>query len=428
MATENDKGWQKYLQAKGIHFDQPSYLVSATELKQLAEREPRLLSKFDTPEQLAAPIRAAGFTLLPVRNGQYLLVRGNLFVEIFPCPLQRQFASRLAFPLATAGRGSSESQYIDQAFNEGLLAEFLGIEGPLLQTIRGREYTGQFRFSLAGVEVAVESVQIEVDSGYESLRDIVLVEAKIGVPRHFNVRQLYYPYRHFSLLAPQKRIRTVFLGYDIPTSAYHLYEYGFPRPNDPLSVQQQKCSVYRIAVQPRLTIYDLLDRRFETSNDIVPQADDLNKVYELLLLVESGVNNARDVADYFVFDQRQSSYYREEAEYLGLLQSDAGENYVLTAGGIAVLSEPAQTKARALARAVVNSWVFRDLIVRAQINGRFAVEDIDRIIGAAKMPDGQPRYSGSTIPRRRRTIVAWLRWLEQEIGCFKSSAGEFFLA
>jgi hypothetical protein len=428
MATENDKGWQKYLQAKEIHFDQPSYLVNATELKQLAGREPRLLSKFDTPEQLAAPFRDAGYTLLPVRNGQYLIVRGNLFVEILPCPTQRQFASRLAFPLATAGRGSSESQYIDQAFNEGLLAEFLGIEGLLLQTIRGREYTGQFRFSFSDVEVAVESVQIEVDSGYESLRDIVLVEAKIGVPRHFNVRQLYYPYRHFSLLAPHKRVRTVFLSYDIPTSAYHLYEYGFPRPGDPLSVQQQKCSVYRIAAQPRLTIYDLLDHRFETSNDIVPQADDLNKVFELLLLVESGVNNAREAADYFVFDQRQSNYYREAAEYLGLLQSTPDEGYTLTPGGIAVLSEPPQTQARALARAIVNSWVFRELVGRAQANGKFTIGDVDQVITDAIGKEGKPRYGGSTVHRRRQTIVAWLRWLEQEIGCFKSSAGGFSLA
>jgi hypothetical protein len=420
MTTENDRAWARYLEAKNIIFDQPAYPIEAAELKALAMREPRLLAKFDTPEQLAQPLKQAGYTVIPTRNGQYQLVRGNLFIALPRCGLTDIFAPKLSFPLVTAGRGSGEAQYIDYAFNTGLLAHFLDLD-VMYQTIRGREYTGRFEFVLSELEFQVESVQIEVDAGYESIYDVILVEAKIGVPEYFNVRQMYYPYRHFDELALQKRVRNVFLAYDLPSASYHLYEYIFREQRDPLSADMEKCAVYRLVPPAHLTIHDLIDARFQTHNQLVPQADNLNKVFELLTAVDAGINNAEDVADYFVFDKRQSSYYREAAEYLGLITSSHGEGYELTNLGIQVLSEPADTQARILAKVVVNSWIFVKLIRHAGANGKFTDADIDTIIASVQGADGTAHYSGTTVPRRRRTIVAWIKWLAQEMGCFEVS-------
>lgn len=426
MSTENDKAWERYLEAKAITFDQPTYTVDAHDLKSIANREPRLLAKFDTPEQLPQPLKTAGFTLLPVRNGQYQLVRGNLFVELAACAELDDFVPNLPFPLTTAGRGSGEMQYIDQAFNTGLLNHFLGI-GQLFQTIRGREYTRQFNFRFFEQSISVESVQIEVDAGYESLHDIVLIEAKIGVPSHFNVRQLYYPYRHFSILVPHKRIRNVFLAYDIPSASFSLHEFSFEDLQDPWTIRRTRCKVYKIAPSIQLTIHDLIDARFQTDNSLVPQADDLNKVYELLTLVEAGLNRADDVADYFVFDKRQSSYYREAAEYLGLITTSRQDGYLLTDLGITLISVPAVDQPRTLAKVVVNSWIFVELIRRAGTRGRFTDADIDDVISSVKDDDGTAHYSGTTVPRRRRTIVAWIRWLAKELGCFTVSPAGYSL-
>src|SRR4051794_5328103 len=112
MPTANDIGWLRYIEATGIVFDQPIYSIDATELGRVAQREPRLLVKFDTPDQLPKPLKDAGYTVIPVRNGQYNLIKGNLFVEVPPCPQQGNFQPITSFPLETAGRGSSESQYI----------------------------------------------------------------------------------------------------------------------------------------------------------------------------------------------------------------------------------------------------------------------------------------------------------------------------
>lgn len=420
MSTKNDTAWERYIKAKEITFDQPTYTIDAHDLKSITNREPRLLTKFDTPEQLPKPLKTAGFTLLPIRNGQYQLVRGTLFVELAACAELADFVPNLPFPLTTIGCGSGEMQYIDQAFNTGLLNHFLGI-GQLFQTIRGREYTRQFTFRFFGQFISVDSVQIEVDAGYESLYDVVLIEAKIGIPSHFNIRQLYYPYRHFSMLVPHKRIRNVFLAYDIPSASFSLHEFSFEDRQDPWTIRRTQCKVYRLAPSIQLTIYDLIDTRLQTGNALVPQADDLNKVYELLTLVAAGLNRADDLADYFVFDIRQSSYYREAAEYLGLITISRQDGYLLTNLGVTLLSVPAIDQPRMLAKVVVNSWIFVELIRRSQANQQFTNDDIEDVISSVKTDQGTVRYSKTTVSRRRRTIVAWIRWLAQEIGCFTVS-------
>lgn len=53
-------------------------------------------------------------------------------------------------------------------------------------------------------------VQVEVDLGCEGRRDIVLIEAKVGQPQDFIIRQLFYPYRKWKPEIPQKRVRPWF--------------------------------------------------------------------------------------------------------------------------------------------------------------------------------------------------------------------------
>jgi hypothetical protein len=74
---------------------------------------------------------------------------------------------------------------------------------------------------------------------------------------------------------------------------------------------------------------------------------------------------------------------------------------------------------RILAKAVVNSWIFVKLIQLAGTNGYVTNQDIEQIIASVNRTDGTGRYSGDTIFRRRRTIVSWIKWLAEEIGCFR---------
>ncbi|MBV6467265.1 MAG: hypothetical protein PGMFKBFP_02612 [Anaerolineales bacterium] len=316
------------------------------------------MAKVDDPEQLPNVLQSAGYSLLAITNGSYLIFQGGVFAPVPDCSVQSVYNPRTEFPLETIGRGTGESEYLDNAFNTGLLSEFTRC-GVLYLTIRGRERTKRFRFLIgeSNVEVNVNGVQIEVDAGYEGENDIVLVEGKIGNRSHFNIRQLYYPFRHFSQLVPQKKIRTVFFSYDLSRATYSLHEFGFRNPEIFDSIYSIKCCVYSLARPQAFAVEELFDRNFESVNNIVPQADDLNKILEILTLINSGQNTVTEIADHFAFDVRQSSYYGEAAEFLGLVTRNRGV-FELTERGFQFVSTAPSRQQFYIAKLVINTWFF----------------------------------------------------------------------
>jgi len=429
MPTENDKAWEKYITDMHLQLDGRQYDVSAEKLKTVTGREPRLLAKLDSEEQLPTIFKRNGYALLAVTNGSYRLIHGNVFTPIPGCPAFKDFLPETDFPLLTAGRSSGEMDFLDNAYNTGLLSDF--VEGEkLYQTIRGRERSRAFAFRLTDHDplIEVKGVQIEVDAGYEGERDVILIEAKIGTRKSFNIRQLYYPYRHFSQIVTTKRIRPIFFEYDVSRATYTLYEYHFADPLILNSIQLSRCCVYALSKRIPRRYDELVDAAFETTSNTVPQADDLNKVLELLTVVNDGQGTVNDISDHFVFDARQSNYYGEAAEYLGLIVRRRGEAFDLTIRGVEFLTTPPEHQQTYIAKVVVNSWVFRALIKRMRRKGYIVEDDVDAVIAAAKKPDGTPHYSHTTISRRRQTIMSWTHWLTEQIGCFAIVDGKVRLA
>jgi hypothetical protein len=429
MPTENDKAWEKYIADMHLQLDGRHYEVSAEKLKAVTGREPRLLAKFDSQEQLPAILKRNGYALLAVTNGSYKLLKANIFASIPGCPDFKDFQPETDFPLLTAGRSFGEMDFLDNAYNTGLLSDF--VEGEkLYQTIRGRERSRSFSFRLADNDqmIEVDGVQIEVDAGYEGERDVILIEAKIGARKSFNIRQLYYPYRHFSQIVTTKRIRPMFFEYDVSRATYTLYEYRFADALILNSIQLARCCVYALSKRIPRRFDELVDASFETTSNIVPQADDLNKVLEIVTLVNDGQGTASEISDYFVFDVRQSSYYGEAAEYLGLITRRRGEAFDLTVRGVEFLTTPPEQQQTFIAKVIINSWVFRELVKRIRRKGFFTVDDVDSVIALARKPDGTQHYSHTTIPRRRQTILQWINWLTEQIGCFAIADGKVRLA
>jgi len=428
MPTANDIAWERYISETKLQLNGRKYEVTAKELKKVAEREPRLLTKFDTPKQLPRILRENKYSVIAVANGKYLLFKGCIFAPLAKCQVKNSFRTQIEFPLVTVGRGMGESEYLDNAFNSGLLSEFTQSER-LYLTIRGRERTRPFSFRIksGNLSVNVNGVQIEVDAGYEGERDVILIEAKIGRRSGFNIRQLYYPFRHFSIVAPQKRIRTLFFEFDLNTATYTFYEFTFENPCVFDSIRQTNCCVYSLIARKFYQIDELLDVGYETTSQIVPQADDLNKVLELLTLINRGQNTVDNIADYFVFAPRQSNYYGEAAEYLGLITRERGV-FEMTERAFKFMATPPDKQQMYVAKLVVNSWVFREIISRARRKGFFTYEDVEDIIAMAKSQDNQQRYGTSTISRRRQTIVAWIKWLAEQFRVFKGKGEKYFLA
>lgn len=419
MASANDIAWKKYVETTGINLDGKSYVVDAKKLKAITNREPRLLTKVDEPTQLPEVLRKAGYSLLAITNGSYLIFKGSVFASIPDCLVRLGYQPKLDFMLDTIGRGTGEAEYLDNAYNTGLLSEFTRC-GKLYLTIRGRERTKRFDFSIGSsdMKISVNGVQIEVDAGYEGEDDVVLVEGKIGSRDHFNVRQLYYPYRHFKHLVPSKRIRTIFFAYDLSKATYSFHEFGFKDYDVFDSIYHINCCVYSLVKPHEYAVDDLLDKSFETENNIVPQADDLNKIFELLTLINSGQNTVSEIADYFVFDERQSNYYGEAAEFLGLITRSRGVFELTDRGNIFIATAP-KDQQLFVAKLVLNSWLFRELIKKAKRKGYFVRQDVENVIGDVDAGDGIKRYSSSTIGRRTKTIMSWVSLIGEEFKSFE---------
>ena len=104
MARANDVAWKTYIETQKIKLDGKPYVVDAKKLKEVTNREPRLLTKVDEPEQLPDVLKKSGYSLLAVTNGSYLIFKGSVFSPVPDCSVQSSYQPRLDFALNTIGR------------------------------------------------------------------------------------------------------------------------------------------------------------------------------------------------------------------------------------------------------------------------------------------------------------------------------------
>ncbi len=88
-------------------------------------------------------------------------------------------------------------QHLDYAYAAGMIEDFCQV-GELFLTIRGRKYTPPFSFKVGTSTIHQQSVQTEVDAGYEGENNLVLIEGKNTGVNEVIIRQLYYPYRKWT--------------------------------------------------------------------------------------------------------------------------------------------------------------------------------------------------------------------------------------
>ncbi len=181
--------------------------------------------------------------LLPIKNGEYVLVKGEGFVDIPEIKGEPEiYNTKLTFDLETSKIGNSEMQHLDFAYASSLIRTFM--EDPtLVLTIRGRKYTPEFDFNINGQTIKVKSVQTEVDAGYEGKDKVVLVEAKNSSTKNTIIRQLYYPFRQWS---EHTKKDVYLLFFEKRKGEYLIWQYGFTDKNDYNSIKLIKSKKYKI--------------------------------------------------------------------------------------------------------------------------------------------------------------------------------------
>lgn len=216
----NDKPWEAIFQKYRIlnhDFSKLPFVITAEQIKvatkdfeKTNEKEVRILCKQDCRNDRPKIFAENSLFILPIKNGHYAILKGEGYVDIPPITETiKVYRSKLSFQLDTSKVGSSEMQHLDYAYAASLIRYFLG-DDTLVLTIRGRKYTPQFSFHVGGQRINVESVQTEVDAGYEGVEQIALIEAKNSKTENVIIRQLFYPFRQWSYYS-KKRVTTHFL-------------------------------------------------------------------------------------------------------------------------------------------------------------------------------------------------------------------------
>jgi len=249
----NSNSWKAIFDKYEIskhNFDVEPYIIDANQIKQATsqftktnEREVRILCKQDSRGDRPEIFIENDLFLLPVRNGKYAIVKGEGYVDIPEIQsVIKIYKSKLDFKLDTSSVGNSEMQHLDFAYATSLIRTFLE-DKSLVLTIRGRKYSPKFSFKVGNQEITVESVQTEVDAGYEGKNQVVLIEAKNSSTKNTIIRQLFYPYRQWQQCT-EKQVKTLF--FEKRDSFYSLWQFEFQDPNDYNSIMLSKSQRYEI--------------------------------------------------------------------------------------------------------------------------------------------------------------------------------------
>ncbi|MBD3275643.1 MAG: hypothetical protein GF372_10045 [Candidatus Marinimicrobia bacterium] len=423
--TKNDRAWKRYFDATFAlsEIERNGFVyVSATDLKRYGHREPRLMAKQDTLSTRPKIFRDNHLTIFPKKNGEYIIFQDQknqsyfdvgATLDMVPVEEYRTVVDFQQYDSLPSVQ-FSESQAIDYAYLASLIKTFTGQE-ELNLTIRGRLRSGalQFRIPESHHQVLVEGVQIEVDAGYESPDALVLIEAKVGRRDDFHIRQLYYPYLEW-FRHTRKPIIPVFLIYT--NGMFYLTEFRFEEAFGDLEIVKTACYTINETPVADLDFNALLQQiqpTEEPHNIPYPQANDLDKIIDLVNLVGDGVQTKWDFADYFEFDERQGDYYANAAAYLGLIRKQ-DHAFVLTENGQKFI----QLRNRAeRIQAVVELMLLRPPlyhIFRFYSDNQFDLEYFKRDT-ITEIINKNTNLSGSTPRRRASTIRSWLNWVIHNI-------------
>lgn len=249
--------WQKIFDDYDIYshdFEAGPYILTADDIKKAvgnfqstSDREVRTLCKQDTRKSRPAVFKEKGLFILPKKNGSYYILKGEGYVDIpkIETPIE-DYNKKLSFDLESSLVGDSEMQFVDFAYANSLIRTFMNDES-LVLTIRGRKYTPSFSFKVGSHSLSVEGVQTEVDAGYEGENSILLVEAKNSRAKDTIIRQLYYPYRQWSINTT-KPVKTLFFEKIIINgeNIFNLWLFEFSDEEDYNSIRLVRSGRFRI--------------------------------------------------------------------------------------------------------------------------------------------------------------------------------------
>lgn len=435
--TKTDKAWReldrRHHIVEAIKRD-GFYKIRASEIKE--EREPRLMAKFDSSEQLPSFFKSNRINILPDSRSSYILGGFDLYKELAPFEKATEPRKHITVPSYESidvNSITSEQNAINVMILSHMLDDFIGDGGEFVETFSSRMGSGDFCFyadrkGLDPLRIDVNNAQIEIDGGFENDKHVVIMEAKNVLHDDFHVRQLYYPLRKYSEIVRNKDIRLIFSQYY--NRQYRLLEYGFDDINDYNSIKLKRSRIYSLENE-KITMQNILDicrknaEKIKRSNvkteaeDIkkhggtFPQADRIERLVHIIETLMDGGLSCDELADVNEFDRRQSDYYYNAGKYLGLMTKEKtqdGVQIVLTDAGKTVGRMSGADRCRELADRITQHRAFNALALWKIRNSNAGESDYMReairIVGR-ECPD----FTEATVKRRSSTVRKWVDWV-----------------
>lgn len=385
--------------------------------KQIARfREPRLMTKFDHKVNLPKIFADNALAILPITRGSYVISSFEAYRAI-PEPLQKPQKTTTPSHLQSLSEEfiTSESIALNYALATGILGDFLGDE-KLTATVNGRMGSGSFDFEIdtkAGRRpIMVRNSQIEIDAAYEGSTHLALFEAKCNLSEDLIIRQLYYPFRVWSNKI-HKPIKSIFLLFS--NGVFYLYEYRFEdfRHYNSLMLTKAKSYVIDTKISKR-DLVEILEKTQVVCEPSVPfpQADKMERIINLIELLHKNSLSKEQITTKYAFDARQSDYYANAGQYLGIVEKYKEQGEVrlhLSALGRRIMSLPHKERQLAIAQAILEHRVFREALKHYLQHD--ALPDIQGIVTLMQKAALHKLHGASTLTRRAGTVASWTRWI-----------------
>jgi hypothetical protein len=401
--------WNDIINQLSLDISKPVNYVTARQIKQISREEPRLMAKIDTIQELPTIFKRNNLFLLPISRRQYAIVKGTGYHELeLLAGKPITYYTSIHFPSSALGI-ESETAYLEYAKSCGLLEKITATTN-LFLTFRGRRTIPKFKFTVNNEIIEVNRAQIEVDGVFESQspEQILLIEAKVGIPSSFRIQQLYYPYRTWR---NKKPVRNFFFCFEPNQKVYLFWEYEFSITDSLESIKLIQSKQYQIKASKVLSVKGYQNVQSDNSKTNIPQADDVNKIIQFPFRVFEGYDTAEKMIDAFGFVIRQSSYYRQASEILGLIVKDRNK-YKLTYKGEEFLKLPSEKRSNFICKLLLEFPIINEVFIDISSDHNKMVSK-QEIIELLKK---KSHLTGSTLERRARTIISWFKWIRNNLG------------
>ena len=402
------------------------FKISASQIKEV--KEPRLMAKWDSSEQLPKSLKKNKINILPDSRSSYILSDFLLYEELPKVVEHVKNMAKVELPdLQTidVDNITSEANAINVLQISGILEDFLklDVDDILYGTFNGRMSSGKFDFKVdtkrkIPLKVDVDRAQIENDGGFESNHCVVILEAKNVLHEDFHIRQLYYPYRLWESKV-DKPVRLIFSIYT--NKIFRLMEYRFKEKGNYSSIELVRTKNYSledtsITSDEIKDVYDSIEDIEVISDNMngessVPfiQADNFERIVSLLENMYENPMTSEEIIELMKFTNRQKDYYFNAGKYLGLFQrikEDKVTRYGLTSIGVAVYKKSYKNRQLGLVKLILSHKIFRDLFGEILETG--IIPDKGRVV------ELELEYNVCSIDvasRRATSVISWLNWI-----------------